>query len=75
MPTSTNGEAEAGSVPTGGPALFMPTQGPGEGVPLVRLKSRLGADPALSRGQCAFCSANPDEAQWGGGHLPDQMLP
>lgn len=39
MPTSTDGEAEASSVPTGGPALLKSSQEPGEGVTLVRLGS------------------------------------
>lgn len=36
MPTSTDGEPEASTVPTGEPALFMSTQEPEEGVSLVR---------------------------------------
>lgn len=36
MPTSTDREAEASTVPTGEPALFMSTQEPEEGVSLVR---------------------------------------
>lgn len=36
MPASTDWEAEAGSTPTGGPALSMSIQGSGEGVTLVR---------------------------------------
>lgn len=36
MPTSSDGEAEAGNVSTGRLALFMSTQDPGEVVTLVR---------------------------------------
>lgn len=36
MPTSADGEAEASTVTTGEPALFMSTQEPEEGVSLVR---------------------------------------
>lgn len=36
MPTSSDWEAEAASLPTGGQALFMSTQDPGEGVTVVR---------------------------------------
>lgn len=53
VPISTDGEAEAGSVPSGGPTLSMSTQDPREEVTLVRsvgrLRSWLGADPALVR--------------------------
>lgn len=36
MPTSSDWEAEAGSAPTGGQAVFVSTQDPGEKVTLVR---------------------------------------
>lgn len=36
MPTSSDWDAEAGSAPTRGQAVFVSTQDPGEGVTLVR---------------------------------------
>ena len=75
MPTNTDGEAEAGSVPTGGPALFMSTQGPGEGVPLVRLKSRLGADPSCQGASLRSVQQIQRSLSGVGGHLPDQIRP